>query len=108
MNRTPSVRMVPVTPDGKPDTSCPVMRRSQPREAASRPPPGAPGPDTFRLTRALPCSPMARSLNELPLTGVAYLNLKAQGMGTTKAIINAGRACETICGWAITYQLGDF
>ena len=51
---------------------------------------------------------MARSVKDLPLTGIAYLNLKAQGMGTTKAMLGAARACETICGWAMAYQLGEF
>jgi hypothetical protein len=51
---------------------------------------------------------VAENGKSLPLTGVAYLNLKAKGWGTTKSMLGAAKACETICAWAIAYQLGDF
>jgi hypothetical protein len=47
---------------------------------------------------------VAVDAKNLPLTGVAYLNLKAGGAGTTKAILDAAKACETICAWAIAHQ----
>jgi hypothetical protein len=47
---------------------------------------------------------VAKSVKDLPLTGVAYLNLKAQGVGTTRAILDAAKVCETIVCWALAHQ----
>jgi hypothetical protein len=66
-------------------------------------------PRTQHRTRSAGCAryprlTVAENAKNLPLTGVAYLNLKARGAGTTKAILDAAKACETICAWAIAHQ----
>ena len=50
---------------------------------------------------------MAQSTRKATLTEVAYLNLKATGMGTPSAMVNASRAVAAICAWAIAYQDSD-
>jgi hypothetical protein len=51
---------------------------------------------------------VAKSVKDLPLTGVAYFNLKGQGWGNTKSLMGAAKACETVYSWAIAYHFGDF